>query len=186
MKNLLKIAVLGIALPTSSMSAPDATTQALLENAPSMLDWGILRLEASLDRERRFGRILSGAYVDYDYATDRITISGSAGAPNVRLGSEAIADAKCKKFFSDVRLSALVGDNGMAFLGNSYFSNFFILENNQPDHVSSLEIFLTDLDQKFRIEFTGLFDDDGEMRDLVCSGPLLGVGYAKQIKERKF
>lgn len=76
------LALITAVFASTAIAGPDATTQRLLDDRPSMLDFGIMRLELHLKNHKYISHNPS---VRYDWDENTITISGMifSGVPSI-------------------------------------------------------------------------------------------------------
>lgn len=164
-KNLIVAAVIGAAsAPLPVAAGPDVTTQHLLDDAATMLDLGMLRLEMRLAQDD-----LGSAR--YAWSENRILIESSiflTGAAKTEQSVEAI----CAGWLKSVRFAAGVNADGKAYTGNSDFSGFF--RHYGVGRVNAPKALYEDLDELFVLKCGGFVDGVA----ITISAPLLGKTYA--------
>lgn len=124
---------------SQGQAGPDEITDYFMDTSPSMLDFGILRLE------RRLKELESGqrAHVSYDWDRDVIEVY------TVYFSDE---EGDCKSFIGEVRTSAGFNLEGELWFGKrSHFASLFSHSGYIRGEQSDSDRRLIELDKKFRI-----------------------------------
>ena len=147
-----------VCLPVRSIAGPDETSNALMRDSLSMLDWGVFRIQYLLDRHDD----LRGTWISYDWESDEFMIQSFHGNFN---GTNTVdwARTDCKIWFDQVRNAAGVNSStGELFFGErSFFSERFAHSGFQrrsiglePDEI------LDGIDRKFSLKKTIIVETD--------------------------
>ena len=182
-RNIMRImlALITAVFASTAIAGPDATTERLLYDGPSMLDWGIMRLETHLITNQNINHNPS---VEYNWDENTITISGYIFSGEVRNEKEARQD--CKRWFGAVRVDANVDTDGSLFVGTvSEYAQYFLHSgyDRRIDEMKILDV-LSDLDKKFKLSFWSVVtNDDGFKNKMTCTGPLVGTPIAYEISQ---
>lgn len=150
-------------MPVRAICGPDATTQFLLDDSASMLDFGLLRLDILLS-EKQLGT------AQFLWDGNIFLIS------TILTGNETheLAEAACSQWVKDVRIAALVnGATGEPLYKNSTFAPYFdhngFARNARPENL------LQEIDKKFLLKCFSFFQG---YEKTTISAPLLGTGYS--------
>lgn len=138
MRSTILAAALSI-LPLSSLAGPDETSKYLMNNSPTLLDFGLVRLDM------RLSSALGNVAVIYDWDNDAIKI--------VRAGGGDYSKDMCLNFIDEVRSNAGYQEGTLwSILGNSLFSELFAhmgyFSGDEDKHLDRLE----EIDKKFQID----------------------------------
>lgn len=162
---------------------PDSVTDHLMDESPSLLDWGLMRLENKLESN---DKLLLTPTVTFDWNSDTITIfSFDTESPSENTKEESVQH--CSEWFEIVRTSAGVSPWTNELRGQlaSVFSVLFAHNGYRRHHNGkSIDDFLHDLDNKFLLEFHSFFTEpNGDPNMLVCTGVLISgeINHALQI-----
>ena len=170
----------GAAFPAALTAGPDETTNTLMNDSVSILDWGILRTELYLAQQN----LIIPAQVSFDWDSNEIRISAWQFGGNDTT-TEVQAKAVCSDWFFGVRVSGGIStETGEPYFSEvSTYANFFGHEGFVRNFDSiEYKALLAKLDRKIELSATILMDiskSDG-LQSVKCSGPLLGVGFAVQ------
>jgi hypothetical protein len=163
------IAALVCLTATSVQSGPDATTNWLISDPVSALDFGIYRLEQHLSQ----GWFPIGGIVYFDWEANRLVISKFGGS-----GTATAVEAGCASWIQSVRNSAgLRADNGLPYGSASSFAQFF--SHNGFERTNAPKNLYSDIDSLLTLNCASWFNDGGGKTGVVTiTTPLLGTGYS--------
>ena len=171
-KNCLA-ALLAISFGHSSQAEPDETIIRLMNDSPTMLDFGIFRLERFLNSagENSYSR------VTYDWGSNRIIVSNRFFDGHTIKEAEAMQ--KCKIWINAMReLAGINLDTGQlqSWKTSSEFTRFFLhigdVEQEHADHDADEK----SLDAKFHLAYVvaDVTNAANENFSLTCEAPLFG------------
>lgn len=172
---------LSLALATTAHAGPDEVTDRLMDEAASLLDVGMLRLELRLAASQT----IPPTYSFYDWDNNEIVIS------TVVVESEwDIERAKqgCESWFQEVRKLAYVDSTtGKIMYGyeRSGFADLFTHYGyTRTINGKATSEVAAELDRKFRLSFTWLRFQaaSGEINKLACTGTLIEKGYSTKTE----
>lgn len=150
-------------LPVKALSGPDETTQHLMNDSATMLDFGMLRLNLSLE-----AATLANAYFDWD--ENRIYIWRYFQENE----TADVGEETCSQWIGDVRLKSGVNrDTGKPFEKTSLFAGYFAHHSFKRN--SAPETLYQDIDKLFVLRCTGQIKGGGF---ITIFAPLLGSGYS--------
>lgn len=179
LKRTLLASLAIVVLATPSRSEPDDVTRHLMEDSPSMLDFGIFRLERFLNKsgEDQLSR------VRYDW--DRNVIEVSNRFFDGHMISEAEALQKCTSYFDTMReLAGVDTETGrlQSWKESSEFAWHFLHIGSVQEEHAEHDPKIQTLDQKFQIRFVvaDVVNADGANFSLVCDGKLLSSDFDVQ------
>lgn len=164
-----------LVLSHGALAGPDATTNRFLTDSPSMMDWGLYRLEESLAKES-----LGSPRVRFDWDKNRIGIFRTVLVDAL----DVDAELNCKIWMSDVRVEAGVSPDGGGFWMPGMKASFFAQSfghSGYTEKVNGVEEAdaLVELDRMFflRIEYFAK-EATGYVSRLACHGDLLSSAVA--------
>lgn len=164
-----------------AQAGPDETTQRLMNEYVSLLDFGILRLQMRLDALTT----IPSTYVTFDWENNTVVISSysvDSEWPRDRV------EQACTDWFRIIRQNAGINAGTGELYGvftYSLFSGLFTHYGYSNTIAGkSTEEAAKILDQKYRLQFTwnSYSSTPGEVETLTCSGPLLDKGYSIKIE----
>lgn len=163
-----------------AQAGPDATTNFLMNDSPSMLDWGMFRMEQSLGRHIDYGAQTS---VHFSFEDNQIVIRRFRLVAD-QYDPDAL-EIDCSEWFSTIRVGGYVDpDTGEIYteeLHNSRYADMFS-HNGYTRTVAgtSSDEILPDIDKRIFLSFQTIGPRD-ELH-LTCTGPLLDTGFSTKRK----
>ncbi|WP_404402288.1 hypothetical protein [Pelagibacterium halotolerans] len=163
-------------LAGEAVAGPDATANRFLNDTPSMMDFGALRLENYLQDIDGFEEIA----VHYSWDRNRVVISRVLVLDN---SDQTDLEENCRSWTQSLRSEALVFEgnlvNGMEY---SEFAEFFghIGFQRTISGVTEIEA-LRELDRMFLLETRFWRHDESGWSatlEMTCFGELLGTGFS--------
>lgn len=142
-----------------SGAEPSPTVQMLMNDPLTRFEWGMHRIQNELDRKEFEGVGRYFAFSNYDWDTNRITITG---VDPLFKGSKEQAKAACRNLLDQVRELAIVRDGKPRTGGKSLFANYF-----EPTTFggSKYEKVATEIDKMIEVRI--------RVGHTVCTGPLV-------------
>lgn len=173
LKKMLLAAVAAISFSKSSQAEPDENIIQLMNDVPTMLDFGIFRLERFLNSagETSYSR------VTYSWDNNRIIVSNRFFDGHTIKEAEAMQ--KCKLWINAMReLAGINLDTGQlqSWKTSSEFTRFFLhigdVEQEHADHDADEKA----LDAKFHLAYVvaDVTNAANENFSLTCEAPLFG------------
>jgi len=151
-------------LPESAIAGPDETTQHLMNDTASMLDFGLLRLNLKLEADNL-------GTASYNWEENRIQIS----LFSLEKGTVESAEIDCANWIDAVRVKAGIDlDAGQSKTGSSSFANLFT--HYGFERRSVMEGLQGKID---KIITLGCYQW-GTKKPVTIKAPLLGKGYSLQ------
>lgn len=148
------------------LAGPDQTTQHLIGDSASMLDFGILRIDLLLQKDNL-------GFANYDWDANRITVQALLfERPPTTSETENDPEKWCAEWVSRVRLTGGINTKtGEPFGKSSFFASRFGHEgfsrNSEPDDL------LQQIDKLINLECYAAVDD----KSVTVTAPLVGTGY---------
>lgn len=164
----------------TAMADPDSTSDRFLNDSPSMMDWGILRLELAL---QSYGILVHGS-VSYDWSRNRIDITRTESVAESVSRSEM--EGLCRDWFQAVRSFALIDPETGSLsgpFGYTEFAGYFghIGFGRTLNGIEEPQA-LADLDRIFYLQqYFFRRESTGPKNIAVCSGELKSSGFAIEV-----
>jgi len=177
LKQTLLAALTAANIATTSAAEPDETIAHLMDDSPSMLDFGIFRLERFLNKTGQ----VSEAVIRYDWDRNAIEISGRFFDGHTISEGEALQ--KCDSWFETMReIAGIDIETGKLqpwYEVSEFAWHFKHIGSVQREH-SMNHFDEQKLDQTFRIRFVvaDVANASHESFRLICDGALLSNDYA--------
>lgn len=166
-----------LSISTSVHAEPDEDIRRLMNDAPTMLDFGIFRLERFLNTSGE----TSYSRVTYDWGSNRIIVSNRFfDGHTIR---EAEATQKCRVWINAMREIAgieLATGELQSCKSSSEFTRFFLhigdVEQEHADHDTDEKA----LDTRFYLSYivADVVNAANENFSLTCEAPLFGTGFS--------
>jgi hypothetical protein len=169
-------------------SGPDDTTNYLINNSPSLMDFGIfkinVRLASNASNNASYKATLSLA--EYYYDDNNIVISRSFYS-DIKYSDTKVTEIQallsCKIWISEIRIQGGVDvDTGQLdfYLENSRYADNFTHEGYSKKN--SPEDLLASIDKKIKIYCTSFYEDDSKSMSMTLTAPLIGNSYSVEKK----
>lgn len=175
------IFLLSALFPTHAISGPDETTNRFINNSPSLLDFGIYKLDTYLSGSPKL-RKLGLITVFFDWEDNTITVQSWTLIP---FNSKKAVVEACTDWFEEMRWQAGINSVSGEFLSSkqtiSTFAEFFSHEGYMRTIAGkSDDDALVELDKKFRLAYHGVIDASvaPTERTITCNGKLLSKGIS--------
>ncbi len=145
MKKVLLLALLASG-PYSLSAGPDSASNYFINNSPSLLDFGIFRLERAIQEAWDAARVI------YDWDEDKIVVIYNQFKPTEGTWVPSLSSEDCREFISLIRAQAgFLDGKPWGAARHSFFSEYFTHEGyvsgNKDDHDKRL----VELDKKFKL-----------------------------------
>lgn len=130
-------------LPSISFSGADNTTRYFMDNSPSLLDFGIHRMEVLLN-----ARLTESVRVFYDWDEDEIQIH------LLRFDIDGFSESECRDQIATIRNGAGYSDGELreSYDGRSYFASLFTHSGYVTGEPEESKTKLQNLEKKFVIQ----------------------------------
>ena len=178
-------------------AAPDEHTKALMNQSPTMLDWGLLRLNDALATsvKHNFSKTTfpnNRIRASYNWDDDEIRISVTPDDTfNRPLENRAAASANCELKFLLIRLWAAVDSStGEPLLGQfSYYTKYFmhLQMYDDPSRFETQENVKAarGMDKKFTLSAEVFFENKesrySNKSSIICEAPLLSNSFSETL-----